>query len=441
MRAALGKAEVWRSLGTDSLSVARRRLSHAAAAVEGQFFEAAAKAGAMVETPWTAGRIVGLGGAAQEATTLSGAGATGPSLRDVYDSYMSDPTHDWSPRTRMAYETTRRMALSILGPDLPIRAVTRARCRHFIEVLRWTPRNASKLYPGKSPVLIAEMAKQQCRSDLISAANINTYLNKFGGVLNWALREELIDRNPALGLRVPDPMLRRNKRLPFSARQLCTIFSAPLFTGCGDDGHGYATPGPNRPKNARFWIPLIALFDGLRLNEACQLDAADVQIVEGIACFVITASAPGKTDKRLKTPSSERIVPVHPDLLGLGFMGFVDERARAGEAKLFGEISLGATGYRSSTFSAWFTRFALKAGARTDKTCFHSFRHCFRDALREACVDRDIALRLGGWSRSGGSGGGSSVSDAYGSGYRVATLFEAISKVRYPDLDLSHLGR
>jgi len=27
----------------------------------------------------------------------------------------------------------------------------------------------------------------------------------------------------------------------------------------------------------------------------------------------------------------------------------------------------------------------------------------------------------------------------YGSGYATATLFEAISRVRYPDLDLSHL--
>lgn len=58
--------------------------------------------------------------------------------------------------------------------------------------------------------------------------------------------------------------------------------------------------------------------------------------------------------------------------------------------------------------------------------------------MREARVDRDIALALGGWSRPGGSGG--SVSDAYGSGYRVATLLEAIGHIAYPDLSLDHLG-
>jgi hypothetical protein len=54
-------------------------------------------------------------------------------------------------------------------------------------------------------------------------------------------------------------------------------------------------------------------------------------------------------------------------------------------------------------------------------------------------VERDIALALGGWSAPGGSGGVASVSDAYGSGFKTATLFEAISRVRYADLDLSHL--
>jgi integrase len=237
---------------------------------------------------------------------------------------------------------------------------------------------------------------------------------------------------------VPDPTLRRDKRLPFSTAQLRAIFAAPLYTGCLDDGNGYATPGTSRPRNARFWIPLASLFCGLRLNEACQLDVSDIRLIEDIACFVITErSASNTTDKRLKTASSERVVPIHPELLSLGFMEFVAGRRRAGEAKLFGEVGLGATGYRSTTFSAWFARFAAKAGASSKKTCFHSLRHGFRDALREAQVPRDIALALGGWSHiSGGSG---SVSDAYGSGYRIPTLFEAISRIQYPDLDLSQL--
>ena len=212
---------------------------------------------------------------------------------------------------------------------------------------------------------------------------------------------------------------------------------APLYTGCRDDGLGYATPGPERPRNARFWIPLLSMFGGLRLNEACQLDVADIRRIDDVDCFVITErSEDDQTDKRLKTSSSERVVPIHAMLIDLSFMEFVRQRKRAGETKLFGEVPMGATGYRSSTFSAWFRRFVAKAGADSPKTCFHSFRHGFRDALREARIDRDIALALGGWTTASGA---ASVSDAYGSGYRIATLKEAIDRVRYTGLDLSHL--
>jgi integrase len=364
----------------------------------------------------------------------------GMTLRQLYDAYMTDPTTDWSPRTRLAYETTRKLVLGILGADTPIRSITRAQCREMIETLRWQPRHARKLYPGLGPVEIAAKAREQGRADLMSASNLNTYLNKLGGVFNFAMREELMDRNPARGLRVPDPTLRRDKRLPFSTAQLQAIFTAPLFTGCRDDGHGYAFPGDKRPRNARFWLPLIALYCGLRQNEACQLDVSDVRLVDDVHCFVVSASSQvDTTDKRLKTASSARTVPVHPDLVALNFIPFVAQRRHAGEAKLFPEVGMGATGYRSTTFSAWFTRFTRKAGASSSKTCFHSFRHNFRDALREARVERDISLALGGWSAPGGSGGLASVSDAYGSGFKTATLFEAISRVRYPDLDLSHL--
>ncbi|WP_308424041.1 DUF6538 domain-containing protein [Caulobacter rhizosphaerae] len=443
LQAIVGKREVWRSLGTDSPTVALRRSHQIAAQIERDFEAARSAIGLKVDQTILRGSDRDeqtLTAKTSDAPSTAIVEGGGPTLGQVYDAYMGDPTRDWSPRTRLAYETTRRMVVAVLGEATPVRSITRARCRDLIETLRWLPRHAGKLYPGLDAAEIAARSKEAGRGDLVSASNINSYLNKMGGVFNWAVKEELMDRNPAQGLRMPDATLRRDKRLPFSKVQLRAIFNAPLYTGCRDDGHGYAVPGDDRPRNARFWIPLIALFCGLRLNEACQLDVADVRPVDGVACFAITeASQADETDKRLKTASSARLVPVHPQLLGLGFMEFVAARLRAREIKLFGEVGLGATGYRSTTFSAWFTRFSGKAGVRSNKTCFHSFRHTFRDALREARVERDIALALGGWSAPGGSGSSASASDAYGSGYATATLFEAISRVRYPDLDLSHL--
>lgn len=162
-------------------------------------------------------------------------------LAQVYEAYMSDPARDWSPKTRIAYVTAKRIALSVFGQDTPVRSISRADGRRLVEVLRWLPRNASKLYPGVAPNEIARRAQAEDRTDLISAANINTYLNKLGGVFNWAVAEEMMDRNPIVGIRVADHTLRREKRLPFSLAQLRAIFNAPLYTGCRDDGHGYPT--------------------------------------------------------------------------------------------------------------------------------------------------------------------------------------------------------
>jgi integrase len=326
-----------------------RRSRQVAAEIEHGFEVARARAGLTVDQTILSGFARKLAPAAglvpEPVSGPMGQVAEGPTLRQVYDAYMADPTRDWSPRTRFAYETTRRVVLAVLGEDTPVRSITRAHCRDLIETLRSLPRNASKRYPRLSPVEAAAKAKGAGDTDLISPANLNAYLNKFGGVLNWAVKEEMVDRNPAHGLRVPDPTLRRDKRLPFSTAQLRAMFTAPLYTGCRDDGHGYAVPGEQRPRNARFWIPLIGLHCGLRLNEACQLDVSDVRMIEEIACFVVTEASEGDgTDKRLKTASSARVVPVHREVLALNFMQFVGERRRAGVTKLFGEVSLGATG-------------------------------------------------------------------------------------------------
>lgn len=186
-------------MGTDSPTVAKRRALRVAAQIEHEFEVARSKAGLIVDP-------IVLDGLPERTPTaeplVEMETSSGITFSDLYDAYMNDPTRDWSPTTRMAYQTTKRLVVAILGKDTPARSITRTQCREMIEVLRWQPRNASKLFPKLNPVEIAERAKAEQRTDLINAANINTYLNKLGGVLNWAVKEEMLERNPAQGLRV-----------------------------------------------------------------------------------------------------------------------------------------------------------------------------------------------------------------------------------------------
>lgn len=308
-----------------------------------------------------------------------------------------------------------------------------------MDMLRWLPTNSKKRFRKMTAVQASEMAKAKKLTSTLGYAAINSYLKCLSALMNFAVNEGYIDRNPAKGLRVVDPRHRRDRRLPFSNDQLRAIFDAPLYRGCVDDEYGYADVGPARPRRARFWVPLIALFSGMRMNEICQLDVADIRRVDGVDCFLITSrSNGGGDDKKVKTSTSERFVPIHPRLTEIGLMEFVNERRRNGSIKLFPELPFSTTGYYSDPFSKWFRRFIHKAKATRPKTCFHSFRHCFRDALREARIDHDVALALGGWS-SGTGKESVETAEAYGQGFRVRTLFDAMARIEYPHLDLQHL--
>lgn len=316
--------------------------------------------------------------------------------------------------------------------------ITREGCREFVDLLGNMPSHADKRFPGMSIREAVAAARAKGEHRLINTANMNAYINRFGGVMNCAIDEGYLDRNPLKGLKLPDPVRRRDKRKPFSLDQLTRIFTAPLYVGCEDDERGSAVSGNQRPRRARFWVPLVALFSGLRLNEVCQLEVSDIERIDGVACFRM-AEGTSKTgeEKRVKTSASERLVPVHEELVRFGFLAFAEAQRLRGETHLFAELPVGHLGYRSTGLSRWFARFLASTGAAAPLTCFHSFQRNFRDGLRAAKVHRDIALLLGGWTTDGKE---TAVSDNYGSGYTASALAEALNSVRFPALNLDHLA-
>ncbi|WP_028966530.1 tyrosine-type recombinase/integrase [Sphingomonas phyllosphaerae] len=358
-------------------------------------------------------------------------------LAEAYRDYIDDPTRAWTANTREAYETSRKLAIAVIGEAVPIASISRTHCRDMLDVLRFLPANTGKLFPKLSPREAANHARLRGDIKIISPANANSLMSNMSSFLNWAVNEELLARNPARGLRLPDPVNKRDKRLPFGREQLHAIFNAPLYRGCADGERGYNKIGDQRPRNARFWVPLIALFTGARLGEICQLDATDIRAVDGVDCIVVSLrSLVGSIDKQLKTNASDRLIPVHPTLIDCGLLHFAEAKRKAGEKKLFDDIETGSTGSRPVAFSKWFTQFLRACGAQRSRTSFHSFRHNFRDELRAARIDHDIALLLGGWTTGYSR---TAVHENYGSGYRADALNEAICRLRFASINVDHL--
>ena len=80
-----------------------------------------------------------------------------------------------------------------------------------------------------------------------------------------------------------------------------------------------------RPKGgaggAAYWIPIIALYTGMRLEEIGQLLVSDIKCKNSIWYFDVNSSE----DKQLKNKSSVRRVPIHYDLIELEFIKYMKE--------------------------------------------------------------------------------------------------------------------
>ena len=144
---------------------------------------------------------------------------SGPSIQQVYDRYLDDPSVVRSTKTLLAYRSAYGRLIELISPETPIRAVTREVCREVLDTLRYLPPNAVKRYRGLSGREAAARAKAEGLTPM-GALTVNGHIHKLSALLNWALNEGYIDRNPARGLKVIDPVRRKDKRHPFAPWQL-----------------------------------------------------------------------------------------------------------------------------------------------------------------------------------------------------------------------------
>jgi len=127
---------------------------------------------------------------------------------------------------------------------------------------------------------------------------------------------------------------RNNKRsrdgVSFSPDDVDAIFSGFIYQGVVPNDRTKAYP-------YWFWMPLVGYFTGARTNEIAQLDTSDIKEVCGYPCFDFCADDPKTPEaKRIKTEEA-RQVPIHPRLIELGFLEYVDSQRREKQNKLFGD--------------------------------------------------------------------------------------------------------
>lgn len=310
-----------------------------------------------------------------------------------------------------------------LHGDLPVTAITKPHVREYKDAMLQYPARPTQAQRNMPLRKLLSSVNGDTKIRRLSARTVNEKsLGALSALLGWAMNNGYCDDNPALGIRaVGVKASQQGKRQPYSIDDLTTIFNFPVFT---DNERPSGGAG-----EAAKWLPLLALFTGARLEELGQLLVSDIQKDEGVTFFNINNIGDGKS---LKTDSSHRKIPLHPELVRLDFLEYVAFRQKTGaDAKLFPDLKSNQ-GKATAAWSQWWGRYARKHGITDKLKVFHSFRHTVKDGFRRAGVAKSIYDAIQGHAAS-------DVSDTYGLGYPLPILAEAMNKLEYPGLSLAHI--
>ncbi|MDP1776177.1 MAG: site-specific integrase, partial [Moraxellaceae bacterium] len=209
---------------------------------------------------------------------------------------------------------------------------------------------------------------------------------------------------------------------PFPLTALNTIFSSPVYSANARPLGGAG--------EASYWLPLLGLYTGARLEELGQLHPNDVY-EESTPDESMTAWVIRITDgegQSLKNVSSRRRIPVHPALINLGFIEYAVRAKSEKRYRLFDKLKLNKYGKHTDAWSKWFSRYLRHTCGITDTSLvFHSFRHTFKDYCRAASIPEDVHDSFTGHTSD-------SVARSYGGEYPLAPLVSAINKFKISGL-------
>jgi integrase len=262
-------------------------------------------------------------------------------------------------------------------------------------------------------------------TDLARRTIRDIYLAALKALCNYAAENLMIETNPVEKIKVrgkDKARLRTSKGYTYEEAKV--VLSASL-----------EEQNPKLPidrRASRRWCPWVAYYGGARIGEITQLRKPDVFKKEGVWVMKISPEAGGvKTDQ-------VRLVAIHPHLIEMGFIDFVQEcstetlfydpaRSRGGKE---GNPTSKKTGER---LARWVRELGI-----VDKELQpnHGWRHRFKTLARRAEMRHDVCDYMQGHAH-GNQG-------AYYGDYPAPVLYHEICKIPYfsfdrPDVTLADL--
>ena len=306
---------------------------------------------------------------------------TQPKLTQIIPKFTGEfeTSGRWTEKTKSENEAVLNLFLEIAG-DLTIDSYDHQIIRSYKETLQKLPANKNKIKKYKNKSIQEILALPDVKPMAVNSINKN--IRRLSQLFKWAAQNGYLHRNIVEGMSLPETKRQDQYREVFTKNDLVKIFSTPI----------------HQTKEYRYsyyyWLPLLGLYTGARIEEMCSLYLEDFRAEHGIHVISINSNH----DKKLKSKAAQRLIPVHPQLEALGLLDHVSQLKEKKESRLFPELSKNRDGY-SQVASRWFGKFKRQVGIASPTKVFHSFRHTVSNTLKQSGVPKDKAAEVLGHDR------------------------------------------
>jgi len=340
----------------------------------------------------------------------------GITLFELIDKFCEFKTKTGKWTGRGIKENPRKFFLLkfILG-DAPASSINADTAMDVFDCFQRLPlRLDAKRYAGRPLEAIISMEHEK----RLTVKTINLHMEWASALFKQAIKWGHVDRNFFDGLRLSDDESDDEKRLPFEVDDLSSIFAPEVFW-------------ENCKKGIeQFWLPVLALFTGARMEELAQLWVEDVYEMEGVLVLDINDNGP----KRLKNKTARRKIPLLDFVRhDLGFEEFVKAQSKAGHQRILPHLPYTQMRYGHKP-SRDFNRYLRKLGFEKEHV-FHSFRHTVIDSLRNKDIRDDVIASMTGHS----NGANLPIPKNYKGHHKVSFIVEKVLPHIDYGVDLSHL--
>ena len=318
--------------------------------------------------------------------------------------------------------------VEIIG-DIDFSRVTKKEVSHYIDIQTKLPTNRKKSpkYRDSNIQQLVEMNLSD--EETQSPQNINKKLTKLVAFGNWGVRQGILSSNPFSGMKFSVKKQSRSRN-PFTADELRKILHPETYFQYTTKFEHPFMPNRSTLQMPYYWIFLLGIFSGMRTNEMCQLRLIDIKKVSNIWFMFVEDSE----ETKVKTESAVRKVPVHPQLIQLGFVDYVSKLKRSKKERLFWELKEERDGYASKVSRHFNERFLPAVGVWEKYTkVLYCTRHTFINKLYSEKVDENVIRSLIGHEK------GFTMKHYGGEPFSPERLLEEISKVSYSKINWKRL--